>query len=51
MDREVDMATKKSGFNAPAIGVKHPKNSAIKKNANGTISIVSSRSRSRKGKN
>lgn len=34
------MAKKGTGFAAPTIGTKHPKGSTIKKNSNGTISIV-----------
>lgn len=36
------MATKKgnSGFSGPTIGTKHPKGTTIRKNADGTITLV-----------
>lgn len=33
----------KSGFNAPSVGVVHPKNTKIKKNKDGTIQLVKGR--------
>lgn len=41
--------SKKSGFNAPTIGTRYPKGSKIKKNADGTVSVVTPKSKSKKG--
>lgn len=42
--------TKKSGFNAPTIGTIHAKGSTIKKNKDGTITIVPPKSNKGKKK-
>lgn len=51
---EIKMATKntdkKSGFNAPTIGEVHPKGSTIKRNPDGTITIVPPKEKKEKAK-
>ena len=45
------MATKKkTAFSGPTIGTKYPKGSTIKRNADGTITIVPPKKNSKKGK-
>ena len=45
------MAKKGTGFGGPTIGTKHPKGSTIKRNADGTITVVPpKKSSSKKGK-
>lgn len=41
---------KGTGFGAPAIGTRHPKGSTIKKNPDGTITVVPPKSAPKKGK-
>lgn len=44
------MAKKGTGFQAPTIGTVHPKGSTIKKNADGTITIVEPKGKKKKRK-
>ena len=45
------MATKKgTGFSAPMIGTKYPKGSTIRKNADGTVTVVPPKKSTKKGK-
>lgn len=49
MVKEADMAKKGTGFNAPTIGNRHPKGATIRKNKDGTITVVPPKS-TKKGK-
>lgn len=42
------MATKKSSFNAPCIGTVHSKGTKIKKNPDGTITLVEPKKKKKK---
>ena len=46
------MATKKkgTGFAGPTVGTVHPKGSTVKRNKDGTITIVPPKSKKKKGK-
>lgn len=46
------MATKKgnSGFNGPTIGTRHPKGSTVRRNSDGTVTVVPPKKSSKKGK-
>lgn len=42
------MTSRKNGFNAPCIGTVHPKGSKVKKNPDGTITIVEPKKKKKK---